>query len=81
VSARLVTLAVPLAVVLAGDAPAQSPPTLGGGRLQTAAPPRGYEPTVGISLQPRGSQLAVRFDTSLLRGRDTFDVGGRKIVA
>jgi hypothetical protein len=81
VSARLVMLAVALAILVAGDAAAQSPPTYGGGRLQTAAPPRGYEPTLGISLQPRGSQIAVRFDTSLRCGREAFEVTGRKVVA
>ena len=81
-SARLVTLAVLLAVVLAGDASAQSSPTFGGGRLTTvSAKPRGYVPTVGVSLQPRGSQIAVRFDTSLRCGSDSFDVTGRRVVA
>ena len=79
-SARLVTLAVLLAVVLASDASAQSPPTFGGGRLQAAALPKTYEPTVGISLQPRGSQIAVRFDTTLLCGKDGFEATGRKLV-
>jgi len=80
VSARLVTLAVLLAVVPAGTASAQSP-TYGGGRLQTAALPKTYTPTVGVSLQPRGSQIALRFDTTLRCGRDVFDATGRKLVA
>lgn len=81
-SARLVTLAVLLAVGLASDTSAQSPSTFGGGRLPPfSAKPRAYVPTVGVSLQPRGSQIAVRFDTTLLCGKDTFDVTGRKLVA
>jgi len=78
VSARLVTLAVLLALVIAGDAPAQ---TFGGGRLQTAALPKSYEPTVGISLQPRGSQIALRFDTTLRCGKEVFEASGRKVAA
>jgi len=82
VSARLGALAVLLALVLAGDASAQSSPTFGGGRLTTvSAAPRGYVPTVGVSLQPRGSQIAVCSDTSLRCGSDLFDVTGRKLVA
>jgi hypothetical protein len=81
VSARLVTLAVLLATMLAGDASAQAPPTFGGGRLQTAAIPKRYVPSVGISIQPRGSRIAVRFDTSLLCGRESTDVTGRRVVA
>jgi hypothetical protein len=81
VSARLVALAALLATMLAGDASAQAPPTYGGGRLQTAAIPRHYVPTVGISIQPRGSQVAVRFDTSLRCGRESFDVTGRRVIA
>ena len=77
-SARLVTLAVLLALGLASDASAQ---TFGGGRLQTAALPKRYEPTVGISLQPRGSQIAVRFDTTLRCGKEVFEATGRKVVA
>jgi len=80
VSARLVTLAVALTLLLVGDAFAQSPPTFGGGRLQTAALPGSYEPTVGISLQPRDGQIAVRFDTSVRCGKEAFEVSGRKTV-
>ena len=72
------TLAVLLALGLAGDASAQ---TFGGGRLQTAALPKSYDPTVGISLQPRGSQIALRFDTTLRCGKEVFDATGRKVVA
>ena len=72
------TLAVLLALVIAGDAPAQ---TFGGGRLQTAALPKSYEPTVGISLQPRGSQIALRFDTTLRCGKEVFEASGRKVAA
>jgi hypothetical protein len=81
VSVRPATLAVLLVLVSAGDARAQSPSTFGGGRLPTAAPPKHYDPTVGISLQPRGDRIAVRFDTTLLCGREVFSVGGRKVVA
>ena len=80
-SARLATLAVLLAMALASDAAAQSPPTFGGGRLPTAALPKGYSPTVGISLQPRGSQIAVRFDTTLRCGKTVFEATGRRLVA
>ena len=75
-----VTLAaMALMAVSAAEAVAQAP-TYGGGRLPTAAPPGGYEPSMGVSLQPRGDRIAVRFDSSVLCGRDVFDVVGRRTV-
>lgn len=76
---------VAAALVLVGAiaeaaAAAQQPATYGGGTLASASPPKRYQPTVGVSLQPRGDRIAVRFDTSVLCGRDTFDVVGRRVV-
>ena len=57
-----------LAAVWAAPAAAQAP-SYGGGRLPSAAvPERGYVPTLGIVLQPRGDRIALRFDTSLRCG-------------
>jgi len=42
--------------------------------------PRGFDPSVGIALQPRGDRLALRFDTALLCGRQTFEAVGRALV-
>jgi hypothetical protein len=53
----------------------------GGGRLPTAAQPtKGYYPTMGVSLQVRGSQIAVRFDTTVRCGSIGYDAVGRKVV-
>jgi hypothetical protein len=67
----------------AADAAAQDAamaPTLGGGLLPYTTPPRGYRPSLGITLQPRPQRMAVRFDTTLLCGRDSFDVSARRVV-
>ena len=75
---RLVVAAVALlATTGAEGAAAQQPATFGGGRLPSAAAPKSYVPTVGISLQPRGARIAMRFDSSVACGRDVFDVVGR----
>lgn len=52
----------------------------GGGSLPYTTTPRGYRPSLGIVLRVRAPQLAVRFDTTLLCGRDSFDVQGRSVV-
>ena len=69
-----------LAAMWATPAAAQSP-SYGGGRLPSAAvPKRGYIPTLGIVLQPRGGQIAMRFDTSLRCGGTSYDTVGRAVV-
>ena len=74
---RSVGAAAVLAAVWAAPAAAQAP-GYGGGRLPSAAVPgRGYVPTLGITLQPRGDKMALRFDTSLRCGRTSYDVVGR----
>ena len=75
---RSVVAVVVGAAVLGGAAPsgAQSP-SYGGGLLPAASPPRGYHPTMGIVLQPRGAAIALRFDTSILCGRESYQPAGR----
>jgi len=77
---RLVVAALAVAGATAGEAAAQAPTTYGGGRLPTAAVPARYEPTMGVSMQPRGDRIAVRFDSSILCGRDVFEIVGRRVV-
>src|SRR5204862_3237418 len=78
---RSVVAVVVGAAVLGGAAPsgAQSP-SYGGGLLPAASPPRGYHPTMGIVLQPRGAAIALRFDTSILCGRQSYQPAGRATV-
>jgi hypothetical protein len=61
-------------------ADAQSP-AYGGGLLPYTVVPRGFNPSVGIALQPRGDRVALRFDTTLLCGGRTFEAVGRKLAA
>jgi hypothetical protein len=63
-----------------GVAGAQSP-SYGGGLLPYTVVPRGFNPSVGIALQPRGDRVALRFDTTLLCGGRTFEAVGRKLAA
>ena len=58
---------------------AQSP-AFGGGLLPYTSVPRGFDPSVGIALQPREDRMALRFDTTLLCGRQTFEAVGRALV-
>jgi hypothetical protein len=79
----VVTAIVALTGLLAaapGIAQAQSP-AYGGGSLPYTAVPRGFEPSVGIALQPRGDRVALRFDTTLLCGGLTFEAVGRALAA
>jgi hypothetical protein len=74
---KTVVAAMVLTAAIAEGAAAQAPPpTLGGGRLPTAASPRTYTPTVNLSLQPRGARIAMLFDSTVLCGRDVLDVSG-----
>jgi len=80
---RIVPAIVALGGLLAsvpGIAHAQSP-AYGGGLLPYTVVPRGFNPSVGIALQPRGDRVALRFDTTLLCGRRTFEVVGRTLAA
>ena len=78
---RMVGAAVALAAIWAAPAAAQAP-GYGGGRLPSAAVPKGgYVPTLGIALLPRGDRMALRFDTSLRCGRTSYDVVGRTLAA
>jgi hypothetical protein len=64
----------------AGPAVAQSP-SYGGGLLPGASgKPGGYTPTIGIALQPRGSQIAIRFDTTMRCARFVEELTGRATV-
>jgi hypothetical protein len=69
-----------LPACLTGIAHAQSP-AYGGGLLPYTVVPRGFNPSVGIALQPRGDRMALRFDTTLLCGRRTFEAVGRARAA
>ena len=75
----IVTLGGGLASV-PGIAHAQSP-AYGGGLLPYTVVPRGFNPSVGIALQPRGDRMALRFDTTLLCGGRTFEAVGRARAA
>jgi hypothetical protein len=77
---RHVVVAAAALAVLAPPAAAQEP-TFGGGSLPQISVPRTYSPTVSATVQPRGAQIAVRFDTSLVCGRDNYNVSGRRTVA
>jgi len=63
-----------------GIAHAQSP-AYGGGLLPYTVVPRGFNPSVGIALQPRGDRVALRFDTTLRCGGRTFEAVGRTLAA
>lgn len=77
---RAAVVAAALTLIGAGRASAQAP-SYGGGLLPSASPPtRAYTPTVGIALQPRGDRIALRFDTSIRCGRESYDAVGRKVV-
>src|ERR671917_353775 len=69
-------------VQVAADAgsvpPRAQAPAYGGGVLPQASPPRGYTPTLGITLRPSGDRLAFRFDTTLRCGRRTYDRGAER---
>ena len=67
------------ALTLPAAAQAQSP-SYGGGLLRNPAAGSHYSPLLGIVLQPRGGQIAVRFDTYIRCGRDDYQVVGRKTV-
>jgi hypothetical protein len=77
---RMVGATVVLAAIWAAPAAAQNP-GYGGGRLPSAAVPKGYVPTLGIALQPRGDRMALRFDTSLRCGRTSYGIVGRTLGA
>src|SRR5688572_5254100 len=65
-----------LGLVAASPAAAQE---YGGGRFP-AKPSGNYTPTVGIVLQQRGSQMAIRFDTSVKCPGYQYEITGRKVV-
>jgi hypothetical protein len=69
------------AVLMAMSATPATAQDYGGGLLETAVQPRkAYKPTMGVSLQVRGSQIAVRFDTSVSCKDRGYDAVGRKVV-
>jgi hypothetical protein len=76
--------AVALAAVFADTAAAQTPPpgpTYGGGTLPQAARPKTYTPSLNLSLQPRGGEIAMIWDSSVLCGPHVIDVqGGGKVA-
>jgi hypothetical protein len=65
-----------LGLVAAAPAAAQE---YGGGRFP-AKPSGNYTPTVGIVLQQRGGQMAIRFDTSIKCPGYQYEITGRKVV-
>src|SRR3954470_1096510 len=76
---RLLPIGVALAAWGAPAASAQSPPAYGGGLFGTLHA-KGYDPTVGVTFESRGDKLALRFDTTLRCGHDTYQVSGHKVV-
>jgi hypothetical protein len=75
---RMVPAVVALGLVVSVPAAAHAQsPAFGGGLLPYTTVPRGFDPSVGIALQPRGDRMALRFDTTLLCGRQTFEAVGR----
>jgi len=80
---RVVAAVAALAGLVAfapGIGQAQVPP-YGGGSLPYTVVPRGFKPSVGIALQPRGERVALRFDTTLLCGGRTYEAVGRSLAA
>ena len=70
-----------LTATLIGAAPAAAQsPSYGGGKLTNPPAKGGYNPLLGIVLQPRGRQIAVRFDTFIRCGRADYQIFGRKTV-
>ena len=72
-------LALGLLVAIPAAARAQAP-SYGGGSLPYTKTPRTFNPSVGIVLQPRGQQIALRFDTFLLCGRTAHGAAGRRLA-
>jgi hypothetical protein len=79
---RGAVVAIVLGVVLIAAAPAGAQSASFGGGLMPRAggKPGGYTPTIGIVLQPRGSQIAIRFDTTMHCGRYVEELTGRATV-
>jgi hypothetical protein len=79
---REIVAGVVTAAALAGAAPATAQAqSYGGGLLPAKGAKDGYTPTLGIVVQPRGGQIAVRFDTYIRCGRrDDYRIVGRKTV-
>src|SRR5688572_1531673 len=66
-------------LIVAAPAAAQAP-SYGGGLVPNRPAKGGYTPLLGSVLQPRGGQIAVRFDTYIRCGGDDYQVIGRKTV-
>ena len=78
---RIVPAVVALGFLTSVPAVAQAQSTaFGGGLLPYTSVPRGFNPSVGIALQPRGDRMALRFDTTLRCGRQTFEAVGRTLA-
>src|SRR3954462_15542522 len=77
--AKLLLIGAALAAWGAPAASAQAPPAYGGGLFGTLHA-KGYDPTVGVTFEPRGDRLPVRFDTTLRCGHDTYQVSGHQVV-
>jgi hypothetical protein len=76
----MVSAAVAAGLIGAAPAAAQEPPTYGGGKMPASAPRGSFVPTVGIVLQPRGTTIAFRFDTSIKCRESFYEVVARKTV-
>lgn len=77
---RGIVVSAVVAGLFGADAVAMAQTTYGGGRLSSIEPSRTYRPSVGFTLQTRGDKAAIRFTTTLLCGKTTYDVSGRKTV-
>lgn len=78
----LTSATVAAAAALAAGSPAGAAPgpSYGGGLLRTASIPRHYDPSVAITLQPRGGTLALHFETSLVCARESYAVEGAQLA-
>jgi hypothetical protein len=73
----VIAVLVGAAGLLASDAAALAQgTTFAGGRLTSIERTNTYQPSVGITVQPRGNRIALRFTTTLLCGRTRHEVGG-----
>src|SRR3954454_2880056 len=79
-TALLHVLALVSAASMPAAAAAQEPSAYGGGKLDTGALGRSYHPTVGVTFAPRGSEVALHFDTTLRCGRDSYQVRAHRLV-
>lgn len=77
---RRVAGAMAMLAIWAAPAGAQTPSYGGGHVPSTTDSTTRYVPTLGVTLQPRGDRVALRFDTSLRCGGRSYEIVGRTVV-